>query len=114
MRVLVTIGLTAIYAACFVVIQLGLAYASPLAFAGLRLVIAGVSLLGFGLLLRQSIRPNRRLWPWIVTLAVTATASSYGAMFVSAGWTSVGIASVLGNLQPFSSSAWPPSCCASG
>lgn len=99
-RVLIMVGLTAVYAVCFVVIKEGLVYAPPLAFAGLRTTIAGVSLLGLAAALRQPLIPPRTQWPWILILAVTATAASYGAMFVSPDQAGVGIASVLGNLQP--------------
>lgn len=99
-RVLIMVGLTAVYAVCFVVIREGLDYASPLVFAGLRTIIAGVSLLGLVAALRQPLIPPRTQWPWILVLAATATAASYGAMFVSPDRGGVGIASVLGNLQP--------------
>lgn len=95
------IGLTAIYAACYVAIKAGLAYAPPLAFAGWRLAIAGAALLGLVAASRQPLVPGRRLWPWMVILALAATAAAYGAMFVSPGQAGAGIASVLGNLQPF-------------
>lgn len=94
------VGLTLVYAVCFVMIREGLAYAPPLAFAGLRIIIAGVSLLGLLAVLRQPIMPTRSQWPWVLSLAITSTTLSYGAMFVSADQAGVGIASVLGNLQP--------------
>lgn len=100
MRVPIVIGLTAVYAVCFVLINAGLAYAPPLAFAGLRLALAGAAVLGIVVALRQPLLPARRLWPWILVLALVATAAAYGAMFVSPGQAGVGIASVLGNLQP--------------
>lgn len=95
------IGLTVVYAACYVAIKAGLAYAAPVTFAGWRLAIAGAVLLGLVSALRNPIIPARRVWPWIVILALAATATAYGAMFVSPGQAGAGIASVLGNLQPF-------------
>jgi len=44
---LAALGLSAIYAFCFIAIKAGLAFAPPLLFAGLRAEIAGVVLLGF-------------------------------------------------------------------
>lgn len=101
MRMLIAIGLTVVYATCYVAIAAGLAYAPPLAFAGWRLVIAGAALLGLVAAWRRPLIPARRLWPWILLLALGATAAAYGAMFVSPGLAGAGIASVLGNLQPF-------------
>lgn len=100
MRALIAIGLTAVYAACYVAIAAGLAYAPPLAFAGWRLVIAGAALLVLVAALRRPLVPERRQWPWILFLALAATAAAYGAMFASPGRAGAGIASVLGNLQP--------------
>ncbi len=39
------LGLTLVYAVCFVAIKEGLAFAPPLLFAGLRAIIAGAALL---------------------------------------------------------------------
>lgn len=94
------VGLTAVYAICFVAIKAGLTYAPPLAFAGLRLAIAGLALLGLAIVARRPLLPARWEWPWILALALTATAAAYGAMFVSPGRAGAGIAAVLGNLQP--------------
>lgn len=49
----VALGLTAVYAVCFVAIKAGLAFAPPLLFAGLRAEIAGVVLLGLVVFLRR-------------------------------------------------------------
>lgn len=99
-RLLVVGALTAVYAACFVLIEAGAANTPPLAFAGLRTAIAGFALLMFSEFSGQPLLPSRRQWPAVVVLGLTATAASYGAMFVSSGRAGVGIASVLGNLQP--------------
>lgn len=100
MRTPIAIGLIAVYAACYVAIEVGLAYAPPLTFAGSRLVIGGAALLGLLAMRRQPLMPSRRLWPWVLLLALAASAAAYGAMFASPGRTGAGIASVLGNLQP--------------
>ena len=105
MRVLIVTGLTAVYAACFVAIKAGLPYAPPLRFAGLRTLIASLSLFGLLIALRRPVRAPRATWRWIVPLALTATASAYGAMFVSPGRAGAGIASVVGNAQPLFVSA---------
>lgn len=100
MRILIAVGLTLIYASCYVAIKAGLAYAPPFAFAGWRLVIAGAAVLGLVAVVRHPFIPARRLWPWTLLLALAATAAAYGAMFASPGLAGAGIASVLGNLQP--------------
>lgn len=53
----VALGLTAVYAVCFVAIKAGLAFAPPLLFAGLRAEIAGVALLGLVVFLRRPAAP---------------------------------------------------------
>lgn len=94
------IVLTVIYAFCFVAIKAGLTYAPPLLFAALRVLVAGVALLGVAAIRRAPLAPPRRLFPWLLALAVTATTIVYGAMFLSPGRTGAGIASVFGNAQP--------------
>jgi O-acetylserine/cysteine efflux transporter len=97
---LVVIGLIAIYSVCFVVIKVGLAYAPPLLFAGLRAFIGGVALLILAIALGQPWLPPSHQWGWIFVLAFTATTLTFGAMFLSPGRAGAGLASVLGNLQP--------------
>ena len=100
MRTLIMIGLTAVYAVCFVLIKAGSRFAPALVVAGMRTTIAGAALLLLVVALRQPLLPPRRLWGWILALALTSTTGAYGAMFVSPGRAGTGIASVLGNLQP--------------
>jgi O-acetylserine/cysteine efflux transporter len=96
---LAALGLSAIYAFCFVAIKAGLAFAPPLLFAGLRAEIAGVVLLGIAAT-RHRVVPVRARWPGLVALALTSTSLAFAMMFLSPGRTGAGIASVLGNLQP--------------
>lgn len=95
-RVLTLLGIMLATAACFVLIKLGLAYAPPLRFAGLRLLLAGLALLPLG---GRSCLP-RRLWGPLLLLALASSAAGYGLMFVSPKLTEAGIATVLGNSQP--------------
>ena len=99
-RTLLMLLLIPLYAACFVTIRLGLAYAPPLRFAALRLLVAGSALLLFAGVTRQPLRIHRRFWPWLLVLALTAGAFGYGTMFLSPGRAGAGIATVLGNTQP--------------
>ena len=99
-RVLIVVALTAIYASCYATIKAGLPFAPPLWFGGLRALVAGLAIFGLMVILRQQLFPARRAWPLLLTLALTATTLAFGAMFLSPGRTGVGIASLLGNLQP--------------
>lgn len=88
------------YAICFVGIRFGMAYAPPLRFAALRLLLAGSSLLLVATVTRQPLRISRQYWPWLVLLAALGGTFNYGTMFLSPGMANAGIASVLGNTQP--------------
>ncbi|MCL5997997.1 MAG: DMT family transporter [Chloroflexi bacterium] len=99
-RILGAVGITAIYAVCFVAIKAGLAFAPPLLFGGLRALIGGTALLGLVIIRREPIVPDRPTWPGLLALAATATTITFGAMFLSPGRTGAGIGSVLGNMQP--------------
>ena len=87
-------------AVCYVAIKTGLAYAPPLAFGGLRALIAGVVLLTVAASLRSPLCPSPRDVWHLTLLAVAATTLTYGAMFSSPAEMGAGLASVLGNVQP--------------
>lgn len=99
-RYLLVVFLAAVYAVCYSAIKVGVAYAPPLRFAGLRAVLGGAALLVLVLFLGKPMLPPRRLWPGIAILAATGTFLSFAAMFLSPGRTGAGIASVLGNTGP--------------
>lgn len=100
-RRLALIGLlTVVYALCYSAIKVGLPYAPPLRFAGLRAALGGLTLLVAVLVLGQPILPPRRLWRGTVALAVLSSFVGYGAMFMSPGRTGAGISSVVGNTGP--------------
>ena len=87
-------------AVCYVAIKTGLAYAPPLAFGGLRALIAGVVLLTVAAALRTPLWPSPRDVWHLTLLALAATTLTYGAMFASPAEMGAGLASVLGNVQP--------------
>ncbi len=99
-RIALTILIAILYAVCYSVIKAGLALAPPLRYAGLRVLIAGVALLGFAAVRGRPLRLQRRLWPAVAGIAVLSTTIGFGAMFLSPGRTGAGIASVLGNTGP--------------
>jgi len=89
-----------VYAVCYSAIKVGLAYAPPLRYGGLRAVVAGTSLLLLLRVLGRPIFPPARLWRGTTAIGVTGTLLAFGAMFSSPGRTGAGIASVLGNTMP--------------
>ncbi|MEK7586646.1 MAG: DMT family transporter [Patescibacteria group bacterium] len=88
------------YAICFTAIKIGLAYAPPFLFGALRALIGGGTALVILRFLKLPLWPERKLWPWILAVATSATTINYAAMFLSPGRTGAGIASILGNMQP--------------
>ena len=94
------IALAPVYAVCYSAIKLGLAYAPPLRYGGLRAVVAGISLLVVLRLAGRAVFPPSRLWPGTAVIAVAGTLLAFAAMFSSPGRTGAGIASVLGNTTP--------------
>lgn len=99
LRFACVLGIVLIYALCYAAIKAGLQFAPPLAFAGLRALIAGIALLGVMRVRGETLLPPRGMWGGILALGLTATTLTFGAMFLSPGRTGAGIASVLGNMQ---------------
>ncbi len=87
-------------AACYPLINVGLAIAPPLWFAGTRTLLGGLALLLVLVIRRKPLWPEARLARWILPLGLLATTLTFGAMFASPAYTGAGIASVLGNTQP--------------
>ncbi|HZC29938.1 MAG TPA: DMT family transporter, partial [Gaiellaceae bacterium] len=99
-RPIVAAGVALAYGACFIAIRAGLAYAPPLAYAGLRALLAGSALLAFA---AASRRPLFRIgvpWTALAGVALTSTTLGLGTMFASQPSAGAGIAAVLANLQP--------------
>jgi O-acetylserine/cysteine efflux transporter len=93
--------ITAIQALCFTLIKTGLDFAPPLLFGGLRAMIGGGALLGLVIVKKRTLVPPKSAWAGTLVLAVVATTIAFGAMFLSPGRTHAGVASAVGNLQPF-------------
>lgn len=94
------VGLTLIYALCYVAIKAGLPFEPPLRFAGMRALVGGGLMLGLLVVLRRPLVPRREDWRWVAGLGITSTTIAFAAMFLSPGLAGAGIASVLGNAQP--------------
>ncbi len=99
-RVLLVLLLAIIYAACYAMIKVGLAYAPPLRFAGMRALLAGVAVLALSKSRGERVVPPRALWSAITAVALVGTVVGYGAMFMSPRHTGAGLSSVLGNTGP--------------
>lgn len=100
LHTLIMVSLTPLYAICFVAIRIGLSYAPPLAFAALRVFLAGALLLALAWWRGQPFWIPRRFWPALLLLTLSSGVIGYGTMFLSPGRAGAGIASVLGNTQP--------------
>ena len=100
LRVPLLVTVMLVSAACFVVLKAGLAYAPPLRFAALRLLVGGLATFAILLLWRQPPAPPRWAWPRLAALAMAAGALAYGAMLAAPAFTGAGVAAVLGNTQP--------------
>lgn len=87
------------YAGCFVAITLGLPYAPPLRFAGLRALIAGGVLIAASGAAGRGLIPPLRLRPWVLVLGAVL-AVQYAAMFLSLQRAGAGLSSVLANTGP--------------
>jgi drug/metabolite transporter (DMT)-like permease len=78
----------------------GLESAPPFVFAGLRTTLGGATILLFAKIFSKRVVPEKRLWKWILPVALTATTLTFGSMFLSPSFTGAGMASILGNAQP--------------
>lgn len=99
-RIALVILIASVYAVCYIAIKAGLSSAPPVAYAGLRALIAGLALLAYAAARRKRLLPPRRLWRTVAAIAAAGTIIGFGAMFLSPGRTGAGIASVLGNTAP--------------
>jgi drug/metabolite transporter (DMT)-like permease len=72
-RVPLLVTVMLVSAACFVALKAGLAYAPPLRFAALRLLVGGLATFAVLLLWRQPLAPPRWAWPRLAALAMAAS-----------------------------------------
>jgi drug/metabolite transporter (DMT)-like permease len=100
LHTLIMVGLTPLYAICFVAIRIGLSDAPPLAFAALRVLLAGLALLALAWWHGDRLWIPRHYWMALLLLTLTSGIIGYGTMFLSPGSAGAGVASVLGNTQP--------------
>lgn len=89
-----------LWASCYPLITIGLESAPHLTFAALRAVIAGMTLVGFAGLLRQSLPRDGPTWGWISLAGFGMTGLGYYGMFHAAEFVAPGLATVIANSQP--------------
>lgn len=94
------LGIIGLDGVCYAGIRFGLQYASPVAFGGLRALMAGAVLLVWAAISRTPVVPHRRDWLSLALLGLVATTATYGTMFNSPTQMGTGLASLLGNVQP--------------
>ena len=70
-----------LWASCYPLITLGLAYAPHLTFAALRAVLAGSVLIGVAALRRAALPRGWTVWGWITLAGLGMTGIGYFGMF---------------------------------
>ena len=94
-----------LWAICYPLITIGIAYAPHLTFAMMRAVMAGVILLGLALALGRPFPCGWKTWTSLAVIGFGATSLGYFGMFHAAEFVAPGIATVIGNSQPLLAAA---------
>lgn len=94
------IAVMILWASCYPLITIGLAFAPHLTFAALRAVIAGSALLLVALCLKEPFPKDRATWGWIGLAGLGMTAFGYFGMFHAAEFVAPGLATIVANTQP--------------
>jgi drug/metabolite transporter (DMT)-like permease len=89
-----------LWAVCFPLITVGIAYAPHLTFAAMRGTIAGVALLLVAVALGRPPPRSIRTWGMLALVGFGATSLGFFGMFHAAEFVSPGIATVIANTQP--------------
>jgi drug/metabolite transporter (DMT)-like permease len=89
-----------LWASCFPLITIGLDLAPHLAFAAMRAALAGLCLIGFGILFRRRVPQGARSWALVVLVGFGSTSLGFLGMFHAAEFVSPGLATVIANAQP--------------
>ncbi len=89
-----------LWAICYPLITTGLTAFSPFHFATLRSLLAGISLLVAGVMLKRSLIPERSTWPSLIIISLAFTSLGFTGMFLAGGRITPGLATVIANIQP--------------
>lgn len=98
-RLALIVFITLVWATCYAVIKIGLRETTPLFFAALRALPAGVILLVVAGLTRRPL-PSGSAWGWIALLGFFNVTLGFGGMFLGTERLTTGVAAVLNNSQP--------------
>ncbi len=98
--VLGTVTVMFLWAICFPLITTGLEFSSPFYFAGMRALIAGVSLLIPCWLLGRPAPVGIEVWFMLFVVGLTVTSMGFFGMFLASEFIAPGLATVLANTQP--------------
>ena len=89
-----------LWAICFPLITVGLAFAPPMTFAFLRALAAGFALVLIATLLGRPKIQGSKNWICVILIGLTATSVGFYGMFNGGKLVSPGIATVVSNTQP--------------
>lgn len=95
---LLALAVIVVWSACFVAIKASIGFAPPRAFAALRAVVAGITLLPVAVAAGK-LTPRPGEWEWIVALGLANTTLGLSAMFLSVGLAGAALPAVLANSQ---------------
>lgn len=90
-----------LWALCFPLIVIGLSFLSPLYFAGVRALLAGIPLLLIAVMLRRPWPTGAATWSTLLGVGVSATSLGFLGMFLAGQLIAPGFATVIANTQPF-------------
>jgi drug/metabolite transporter (DMT)-like permease len=89
-----------LWAICFPLITVGIAFSPHLTFAALRALLAGAVLVALAVGLRRPVPKGIRIWTILVFVGLGATSLGFLGMFHAAEFVSPGVATVVANTQP--------------
>jgi len=104
LRIYWTIPVMAVWGSSYVVIKAGLPHTSPIFFAALRALPAGIVILLWRAINKDRLNPRRHSisdWLQVMLLGFLCTALFFWAMFFGTPVVGAGLAAVLINTQPF-------------
>jgi drug/metabolite transporter (DMT)-like permease len=97
---LVTLFVMLLWAVCYPLITLSLAFSPPMLTAFFRAAISGFLLIFVAMLLKRPLPHSFKQWMFITFIGFTATSIGFWGMFYASTLVSPGLATVLTNTQP--------------
>jgi len=97
---LLLLAVVFLWALCYPLIRIGLAFAPPVHFAAIRAALAGASLVSLCFLTARPMPQGLWVWAGLVGVGLSATSVGFAGMFLGGGYVTPGLATVLANAQP--------------